>query len=446
MSAPFILLVNPWIYDFAAYDLWIRPVGLLSIASLLKKSGCGVHLIDCLDSHHPAMKDTDDTASLQCREYGQSRFFKQTMPKPACLAGIARNYSRYGLYPGVFQHELESLPRPDAVLVGTMMTYWYPAVVDCIKIIKKVFPDVPVMAGGIYATLCFDHAAAFTGADHIVPGPFNRAAIKTLETIICKPIQPAADDTVPRPACDLLSSKKVIPLLTSCGCPLRCPYCASRLLCHEFLQRDPLSVADEIEYWYKRYGTTDFAFYDDALLIHPNEHIVPLLESVIERGMQVRFHAPNGLHVRSIDEPLACLLHRAGVKTLRLGLESADESLQKATGGKTSRNDFTRAALALKTAGYTAREVGAYILAGLPGQSAQSVRDSILFVKDHGLRPYITEYSPIPGTDFWEKAVACSPFPIDHEPLFHNNSLLPCQSPSFTIDDLETLKRESRKI
>jgi radical SAM superfamily enzyme YgiQ (UPF0313 family) len=442
MPAPFILLVNPWIYDFAAYDLWIRPLGLLTIASMLKKNGCGVHLIDCLDTHHPAMRTYVDNAHLQQREFGQGRFLKQNICKPACLAGIPRNYSRYGMYPEVFQNELACLQKPDAVLVGTMMTYWYPAVADCIKSIKNIFPDVPVLAGGVYASLCRDHAALYTDADYIVPGPFENSAVKILEAIMHKSLHPSADDAAPLPACELLSTKKVLPLLTSRGCPLRCPYCASRLLSPDFHQREPLSVADEIEYWHVRYGTTDFAFYDDALLIHPEQHIVPLLESVAERGLPVRFHVPNGLHVRIIDERIACLMQRAGVKTLRLGLESADESLQKATGGKTSRNEFTRAAQALQSAGYTGHEVGAYILAGLPGQSAQSVRSSIHFVKDHGLRPYITEYSPIPGTDFWEKAVDCSPFPIQKEPLFHNNSLLPCRSPSFTVDDLEDLKRE----
>ncbi len=445
MAAPFLLLVNPWIYDFAAYDLWIRPVGLLSIASLLKKSGCGIHLIDCLDTHHPAMKKFADAASLQYREFGQGRFFKQIIPKPECLSAIPRNYSRYGMYPGVFQRELESLPRPDAVLVGTMMTYWYPGVTDCIQIIKNIFPDVPVLAGGVYATLCSDHAGTYTGADHIMPGPFDNSAVKTLEAIIHKPLQPAADYAAPRLACELMSSKKVIPLLTSRGCPLRCPYCASGLLYPDFIQREARNVADEIEYWHVRYGTTDFALYDDALLIHSDTHIVPLLASVIERSLPVRFHVPNGLHVRNIDERIACLMQRAGVKTLRLGLESADENMQIVTGSKASRDDFTRAAQALKNAGYTAREVGAYILAGLPGQSVQSVHDSIAFVKNHGLRPYISEYSPIPGTAFWDKAVACSPFPIDREPLFHNNSLLPCRSPSFTVHDLETLKLESRK-
>ncbi len=88
MAAPFILLVNPGICDFAAYDLWIRPVGLLSIASLLKKGGCAVHLIDCLDSYHPGMQEYADKRTLQFRESGQGRFFKQKISKPACLHEI----------------------------------------------------------------------------------------------------------------------------------------------------------------------------------------------------------------------------------------------------------------------------------------------------------------------------------------------------------------------
>ena len=28
-----LLLVNPWIYDFVAYDLWSKPLGLIKIAS-----------------------------------------------------------------------------------------------------------------------------------------------------------------------------------------------------------------------------------------------------------------------------------------------------------------------------------------------------------------------------------------------------------------------------
>ena len=43
-----ILLVNPWIYDFAAYDMWAKPLGLLYIGSLLRSYGCGISFLSVI--------------------------------------------------------------------------------------------------------------------------------------------------------------------------------------------------------------------------------------------------------------------------------------------------------------------------------------------------------------------------------------------------------------
>ena len=32
-TAPQVLLVNPWIHDFAAYDFWAAPLGLLTLGA-----------------------------------------------------------------------------------------------------------------------------------------------------------------------------------------------------------------------------------------------------------------------------------------------------------------------------------------------------------------------------------------------------------------------------
>jgi hypothetical protein len=53
---PKILLVNPPIYDFAAYDFWLKPYGLLRIAGRLRK-GNNLYLFDYLDRHHPALRN-----------------------------------------------------------------------------------------------------------------------------------------------------------------------------------------------------------------------------------------------------------------------------------------------------------------------------------------------------------------------------------------------------
>jgi len=449
VAEPFILLINPWIYDFSAYDLWVKPLGLLYIAAVLKKNGFGVHLIDCLDPYNPKMEKICSDGKLSRNETGSGHFYKERVVKPERLKRIInRHYKRHGITPALFEHELSSIPKPDAILVTSMMTYWYPGVFEVIRLAKYRYPDVPVILGGVYATLCHDHACKLSNADIVISGPGESEALRTVQKITGKEVYSIPDltepDNLPYPSYELLSSRKALPILTARGCPFKCTYCASSQLTPQFTRRKPSRVADEIEYFVSKEGTTDFAFYDDAFLYDPEEHAVPILKEIIRRKLNVRFHFPNGLHIRYITQEVAELMMEAGCKTVRLGLETAEPTLQLSTGGKVSTDEFIRATDALKKAGFTDREVGVYILAGLPGQEVNEVYNTIQLVKEQGLKPLIAEYSPIPGTALWEKAVALSPYPIAEEPLFHNNTLLPCQWEKFTLNELERLKQTAR--
>ncbi len=51
-GSPRILLVNPWIHDFAAYDFWATPLGLLTLGAMLRDHGARVSYVDCLDRFH----------------------------------------------------------------------------------------------------------------------------------------------------------------------------------------------------------------------------------------------------------------------------------------------------------------------------------------------------------------------------------------------------------
>jgi len=448
-TAPFILLVNPWIYDFAAYDLWSKPLGLLYIAALLKQNGFGVHLIDCLDPLHPLMHDLPGVKLPARKPTGKGHFYHQPAPKPDALQSIKnKRYKRFGITPGIFEETVSSLPKPRVILVTSMMTYWYLGVFEVITRLKTRYPDVPIVLGGVYATICHEHALRFSGADYIVRGPGESEVLRIVAAIGKKEISVFPyvrnPDSLPYPAHELLSAQNALPLLTARGCPFSCLYCASSRLFPGFSRRNPLLVADEIEHGITHYGATDFAFYDDAFLAEHEAHARPILQEIITRKLTIRLHFPNGLHIRYITQKLADLMMAAGCKTIRLGLETADADRQKQTGGKVVTEEFRRAAGSLRKAGFTAQEVGVYILAGLPDQEAGEVFNTIQMVQESGLRPVIAEYSPIPGTALWDRAVAASSFPLADEPLFHNNSLLPCQWDKFTVSDLEKLKQKTK--
>ena len=444
--APHILLINPWITDFSAYNFWIKPLGLLRITSLLRENGFRVTLIDCLDF------------SIKRRKYEDGKFLKTKIDKPHPLKSVPRNYSQYGIPEEMLLKRFSMLEeKPDIIGITSGMTYWYPGVFKLIEITKKLFKNVPIILGGIYAALCYEHAKKYSGVDIVFNGKEELEALKLisdltnfeLRTPNSLPAGASAQAGELRtnlyPAFDLYPQLDDICIATSKGCPFRCTYCASPFLTKGFSRRDPLKVVDEIDYWANKYGVNNIAFYDDALLIEPSKHFIPIMKEVIRRGISCNFHTPNAIHIREIDEQVADLLFRSGFKTIRLGFETSNEATQIETGGKVDNQEFRQAINNLKKAGYSTEEIGVYIMVGLPGQRVGEAREAIAFVKETGANPMLVEYSPIPHTPLFEKARKMSQFDIENEPLFHNNSILPCQWDGFTMADNRRLKEGLRR-
>lgn len=423
---PSLILVNPWIHDFAAYDLWSKPLGLLYLATWLKRYGFRIHLIDCLDIHHPRMAAAGETPPTR-RAYGTGKFRRTVIPPPEPLRGMDRPYSRYGISPELFTRELRTAGKPGAILVTSLMTYWYPGVAETIRMAKAVYPDVPVILGGIYARLCRDHARSHSGADHVITSPDVDLLLDTFKDLgIVPPLPDPPIEGPAYPAFDRLSRIDYVCLQTGSGCPYRCRYCASGFLNPTLVRRSPEAVLAEILHWHRAFGVRDFAFYDDALLVNSQNHAALFLEALRRHRLPIRFHTPNALHVREITPHTARLMFDAGFKTIRLGLETADLTLHEALDQKIGRGDFERAVSHLLKAGFEPKDVGAYILIGLPDQSIGSILETLRLVEKSGATPFLAEYSPLPHTPLWEKAVHVSPYDIEADPLFHNNTLLPC--------------------
>ncbi|MFH0957169.1 MAG: radical SAM protein [Pseudomonadota bacterium] len=441
MKRPNIMLVNPWIHDFAAFDLWAKPLGLLVLSSMLRQHGWNPVLLDCVDTDHPSLVQKAHNS------YGRGKFHKTLLEKPAALQCVPRIFSRYGIEVEEIRKDLENIERPEAILVTSLMTYWYTGVSETVDLIREAFPGVPIILGGIYASLMPDHARRSIDVDELLAGPGESVLVETLlRRTRIHPVHSHLDSGIQfTPDLKLLRNVRFLPLLTSRGCPYRCVYCASRILQPHYLRRRPSDVIREIELAVLEYGVQEIVLYDDAFLCDSNKYAMPILKAFDSFRPALRWHSPNGLHVSEISSGVALAMKRAGFSTIRLGLESSSDDFHGSSGGKTSWTDFTKAVEYLKDAGFESRDIGVYLLVGLPGQTASQIEHDVEMALNVGTYPKLAEYSPIPGSALWNQSVQKSHYPIASEPLYQNCSLLPVAEPGVNWEFLSQTRKSIQK-
>jgi hypothetical protein len=406
-----VLLVNPPIFDFTAYDFWLRPYGMLRVAGQMKHC-CHLGFFDFLSSRK---RDP----------WGRGSFDTRDIPKPGSLLDIPRKFHRFGKPREDFQEFLRAR-RYDAVLIQASMTYWYLGIREVIEDVYRLQPSAKVVLGGVYSTLCPSHARSL-GADLAIEGSDLEPLWKLLS------MKPDKEMPYWPPGYSDVGIIKITE-----GCPFHCTYCAAPLMWPRFSARPTADCLKEMNNLIK-IGATNIAFYDDALLYRGDQALIPFLKEVIKSDHRISFHTPNALNARFMTPELAGLMVRAGFKSFFFGLESATASWQHATGGKVNSDEFEVAVKHLRAAG--AQSILAYIIAGHPDLDAQDLEFSIRFAHQCGTRVILSEFSPVPGTIDSEK---CRRWADLKEPLSHNKTAFAIRR--LGVDYLNRLKELTHSL
>jgi hypothetical protein len=402
-----ILLVNPPIYDFAAYDFWARPYGLLSVAGYLRGRAEFV-LFDYLDRLHTFMTREE---KLQSDRWDRGRFYCEQIPPPPALTDIPRYFRRFGLPRNIFRQFLTQQQPFDFVFIQTMMTYWYQGVREVIEDVRRAQPAAKIVLGGNYVTLCAAHARRL-GADFLIEGT-NLEPLWEYLGLTPDLTQPAMWQAYEKLNVGVLKLSE--------GCPFSCTYCSVPNVYRKFKSRPLGRSLAELQLLSER-GVQNIAFYDDALLFDADDVLIPFLKEVLKQNIKVNFHSPNALNVRFITTELAKLMLHAGFKTFYLGLESTSLQWQQRTGSKVSATELTQAVDLLVTAGAEPANITAYQILGHPYTDAKELEESMRFVNNLGIRGMLADFSPIPGTPDGE---FCRRWVDMDEPLFHNKTAFP---------------------
>lgn len=188
-----------------------------------------------------------------------------------------------------------------------------------------------------------------------------------------------------------------LPMLGSRGCPYTCNYCPY-LVNSKYRVRTPENIVDEIEHLVARYGIRGISFRDPNLT-YGRERAVRMAELILSRGLNVRW----SMEARTdrLDPELIALLHRAGMRSVEVGIESVHEETLRANLRKTTPKTHQERVIR------QCHDLGIRVIAnytfGLPKDTIGGVLDTIRYAKKlNTFAIQFTVTTPYPGTEFFK--------------------------------------------
>ncbi len=189
-------------------------------------------------------------------------------------------------------------------------------------------------------------------------------------------------------------------IVTSRGCPAGCKYCIKHVTYQNTVRvRSAENIVEELEYL-RRLGIHNIHMYADLFTVN-RDHVVELCNLIIERGLKIRWTCNS--RVDYVDEEMLQLMGQAGCWMISWGIESANEMiLKRARKGYKKEQAF----LALRWAKAAGIKNWGYFIIGLPGETEESIRETIDYAKELPLDIALFHIAaPYPGTPFFYEVV-----------------------------------------
>ncbi len=293
------------------------------------------------------------------------------------------------------------------------------------KEIKTAFPRIHIVAGGPHVSTLpervledcpsLDFGITLEGEQTIIELCQDDLPLREIGGLLYRDEDRAVNYTGDRQFCghlDNLSfptyssfelqrySSSCIPIVSSRGCPYECIYCPVKVtIGREYRGRNPILVADEVEWWYRR-GFRLFDFTDDNFTLIP-ERVRQFCEEISRRGMKsVEFSCGNGIRADRVDRRLLARMKAAGFLKLAFGVEASNNRILKNIKKGETIEEIEQAVAWACELGF---QVKLTFLIGSPGETLEDIRESIKLALKYPVWKFnFFNLVPFPGTELYD--------------------------------------------
>jgi anaerobic magnesium-protoporphyrin IX monomethyl ester cyclase len=325
------------------------------------------------------------------------------------------------------EHRLSS-GKPDYVGI-TFTTPLFNEAIQVLKMVRRLCPKAVIIGGGPHASAFPEKTLELTDFNIAIVGEgdftlaeiVNGMQLEDVKGIAYKrdgkvflnpKKEPIWDlDTLPFPAWHLYDLEKYdVPKVvsrnpkvglieTSRGCPWGCVYCTKCVFGRNFRTKTTERVIQEIKRMLEL-GFQEFHIADDTFTTNI-ERAEEICDRIVEEGLKFTWETVNGIRADRVTPRLLRKMRKAGCYRVTFGIETGNEDVMKRINKGESLDTIRNAVNMAKKAGL---EVYGSFMMGLPGETEQTMQQTIDFAKELNLdMAKVSITSPLPSTPLYEE-------------------------------------------
>ena len=407
MKKTIILLISPpetlhqW---FVKHNIYF-PLGLMMLASMVRDIS-EVKIINCMLTNNPPTKQGDLT--------------------------------RVGMSDKEIEKQIKKF-KPD--IVGISVTF-FPLIGGAkaiSKICKKINKNIVVVFGGAYTSIRYEKFLLEKNCEYCVVGEGEETfrefvekynsnmpltnikgiAYKVNDKVILEKRELIKDlDKLPYPAYDLIDVNeylkkklvytteiiptRVMPILTSRGCPFNCVFCAiKKHMGQQWRPHSPEYVINHIKYLMDNFGIKKIHILDDNFSAD-NERCKKILDGITP--FKLKWDDPSGMRADMLNYDLLKKMKESGNTDIQIAIESGNQKVL---------NNIIKKDTSLKKIEEVVKDckklnikLSAFYIIGFPGETIKTMKQTIDYairlLKDYNVSPCLYVANPIFGTDLYK--------------------------------------------
>ncbi len=213
-------------------------------------------------------------------------------------------------------------------------------------------------------------------------------------------------------------------IFTSRGCPFTCVFCDKSLTGRTFRTRSAKNIVDELEHITTHFKPGNVLFIDE-LFTCQKKRVKAVCEEIIERKIEANWACET--RVDMIDEEMARLMYRAGMRRMYFGAENGSDRILETLHKQFTRQQIIDALHLMRRENIWSKM---FLIIGTPGETAEDHELTRSMLREaHPDTVRTSLFNPLPSTQsfkMWydqiDKSKILTTFvDADDSPLIHDN-------------------------